>query len=84
MVDPRYHGTGGAQADSVSAGCGKNSPRAFRISEVCSITGLGRTTIYAAIKAGHLTARKYRRRTIVLADDLTAWLASLPPKAVRQ
>ena len=79
MVDPQDQCASDAQADSVSAGSVKKSPHAFRISEVCSVTGLGRTTIYAAIKAGHLIARKYGRRTIVLANDLSAWLDSLPP-----
>lgn len=53
-------------------------PQAFRICEVCKMTGLGRTTIYAAIKDGALVARKYGRRTIVLADDLTTFLSALP------
>jgi len=52
--------------------------RAFRISDVCGRTGLGRTTVYAAIKSGTLTARKCGRRTVVLAGDLEAWLATLP------
>jgi excisionase family DNA binding protein len=52
--------------------------RAFRISEVCDRTGLGRTSIYAAIKSGSLKARKCGRTTIVLADDLQAWLMMLP------
>jgi excisionase family DNA binding protein len=56
------------------------SPRhlALGIEDVCRESGLGRTTIYAAIKAGHLSARKYGRRTIVLFDDLSAFLRGLP------
>jgi excisionase family DNA binding protein len=50
----------------------------FHIKDVCEATGLGRTTVYAAIKAGHLVARKYGRRTIVLADDLATFLHKLP------
>ncbi|UGY28868.1 helix-turn-helix domain-containing protein [Bradyrhizobium septentrionale] len=51
---------------------------AFPIAEVCKRTGLGRTTVYAAIKAGDLVARKYGRRTVVLGDDLARFLQSLP------
>jgi excisionase family DNA binding protein len=52
--------------------------RAFRISEVCKRSGVGRTTVYAAIKDGSLKARKCGRTTIVLAGDLRAWLTALP------
>ncbi len=51
---------------------------AYRIPEVCRRTGLSRTTIYAAIKSRDLIARKYGRVTIVLADDLEAFLRRLP------
>jgi hypothetical protein len=52
--------------------------RAFRIPEVCKVTGLGRTSIYAAIKSGALIARRYGRCTVVLAEDLAAFLRNLP------
>lgn len=52
--------------------------RALRIDEVCNATGLGRTTIYLAIKNGHLCARKYGRSTIILSDDLERFLNALP------
>jgi hypothetical protein len=54
------------------------SGRAYRIADVCKVTGLGRTSIYAAIKSGALVARKWNRRTIVLAEDLAAFLCNLP------
>jgi excisionase family DNA binding protein len=50
----------------------------FRISQVCDVTGLGRTSIYKAISEGRLRARKWRRATVVLADDLDAFLRALP------
>lgn len=54
------------------------------ISEVCFRTGLGRTGIFAAIRDGKLIARKYRRRTLVLNEDLEAFLRALPTtKTVR-
>lgn len=51
---------------------------AYSIEETARIASLGRTALYAEINAGRLRARKAGRRTIVLADDLRAWLASLP------
>ena len=52
--------------------------RAFRIPEVCQRSGLGRTSIFAAIRSGHLVARKWGRRTIVLQEDLANFLRNLP------
>ena len=54
------------------------SPSAFTISEVCQTARASRTVVYEAIRAGELVARKRGRRTIVLHEDLTAWLKSLP------
>ena len=53
-------------------------PCAYRIPDVCKITALGRTSIYAAIKSGELIARRWHRRTIVLAEDLATFLNNLP------
>jgi excisionase family DNA binding protein len=52
--------------------------RAYRIDEVCALTGLGRTSIYAAIKHGDLLARKAGRSTIILSNDLDVFLQNLP------
>jgi hypothetical protein len=57
------------------------SPRhkaAHSIPEVCAATGLGRDSVYAAIRTGRLIARKYGRRTVVLDDDMHAFLRALP------
>jgi excisionase family DNA binding protein len=51
---------------------------AHSIAEVCAHTGLGRDTIYAAIRAGKLTARKLGRRTLITDDDLRRFLDGLP------
>lgn len=56
---------------------------ALKIEDVCRATGLGRTTIYGAIKAGDLVARKYGRRTIILATDLASFLATMPTSSSR-
>ena len=42
------------------------------------MTGLGRTSVYEAIKSGELVARKWNRCTIVLAEDVAAFLTKLP------
>jgi excisionase family DNA binding protein len=54
------------------------APLAYSIPQVCKLTGLGRTTIYAAIKCHHLIARRYGRRTVVLEQDLRRFLDGLP------
>jgi|GraSoi2013_115cm_1033766.scaffolds.fasta_scaffold443100_1 excisionase family DNA binding protein len=51
---------------------------AHSIPEVCAYTGLGRDSVYAAIRTGRLIARKYGRRTVVLDDDMRAFLEALP------
>jgi excisionase family DNA binding protein len=51
---------------------------AYTITATCRATGLGRTTIYAAIKSGTLSARKCGRRTLILAADLEEFLGRLP------
>jgi hypothetical protein len=56
----------------------EQSVRAYRIADVCKVTGLGRTSIYAAIKSGDLVARKWNRCTIVLGGDLATFLNNLP------
>jgi excisionase family DNA binding protein len=51
---------------------------AYSIAEVMAQSGLGRDTIYKAIRAGRLPARKLGRRTVVLATDMQRFLESLP------
>jgi excisionase family DNA binding protein len=51
--------------------------RAHTILETCALTGLGRDTIYTAIRDGHLAARKLGRRTLITDDDLRQFLAGL-------
>jgi hypothetical protein len=71
------HPTG---ADNSADGFGaiEALPRAYRIADVCKATGLGRTSVYEAIRSGELTARRWHRCTIVLAEDLEAFLRNLP------
>ena len=51
---------------------------AFQILEAAAIAGVGKTTIYEELADGRLVARKARGRTIILREDLIAWLAGLP------
>lgn len=51
---------------------------AYTIPDAVTATGLGRTRIYDAIKAGQLRTRKFGRRTIILSDDLKSFLENLP------
>ncbi len=54
------------------------SPLAVSIPDAVKMTGVGRSSLYAAIKTGALSVRKAGRRTVVPVDALKAWLAGLP------
>lgn len=47
------------------------------IEEAKDLTGISRTKLYQAINSGALKARKFGKRTIILRDDLNAFLSSL-------
>lgn len=51
---------------------------AFTILEAAEVSTSGRTSIYDAINRGELVARKRGSRTLILAEDLKAWLEGLP------
>ena len=55
---------------------------AYSIPEASTVSGTGRTSIYEEIKAGRLRAVKRGRRTLILVDDLRAWMESLPRVSV--
>jgi len=59
-------------------------PLAFTISEAVKVSAISRTEIYRSAQRGELTLRKRGKRSLILADELKRWLASLPvatPKA---
>lgn len=52
--------------------------RTFTIKSLREAGIMGATKAYEEIKAGRLVARKVGRRTIILDEDLKAWLDALP------
>jgi excisionase family DNA binding protein len=56
-------------------------PVAYTVNEAAALARVGRTTLYAEIKAGRLPVRKVRNRTLILAEEFAAWLRALPPTA---
>lgn len=48
--------------------------------EAAAVAGSGRTKIFHAIKNRSLKARKFGRRTVILREDLEAFLRALPAR----
>jgi excisionase family DNA binding protein len=50
----------------------------YTVKEVAEALGVGRTTVWKALSEGNLSAVKLGHRTLVSADSLRSWIASLP------
>lgn len=50
----------------------------YSIAEACELLGIGRTTLYGAIKKGELKACKVGRRTLISSQSLQLFVDSLP------
>jgi hypothetical protein len=53
-------------------------PFALSVAEAVRLSGLGRTSLYAAIASGLLKTRKAGRRTLVEVAELRRFIESLP------
>jgi excisionase family DNA binding protein len=51
---------------------------AISIIEAARRAGVGRSSVYEAIGRGDLKIRKNGRRSLVLVDDLKAWVSAMP------
>ena len=51
--------------------------RALSIAEFSESFGIGRTSVYAEIKAGRLRVVKVGNRTLILLEDAERWASSL-------
>lgn len=51
---------------------------AVTIPEAVEISGIGRTNLYKLFKAGAIKPRKVGKRTLILVEELDAYLKSLP------
>lgn len=59
------------------------APLAYPVTDAMQVAGVGKTTIFEAIKNGDLRARKLGKKTLILAVDLNAWLESLPVRETK-
>lgn len=56
---------------------------AYPITDACRVIGCGRTTLYGYISAGKIEARSLGSRTVIPAESLHRFVASLPPAPIR-
>ncbi|WP_299438934.1 helix-turn-helix domain-containing protein [uncultured Rhodospira sp.] len=57
-------------------------PIMVSIPAAMQLLGVGKTTVYEFIEAGHLDARKVGTRTLVVVESMRRLTASLPPARV--
>ena len=53
------------------------------VRDVITMTGVGRTTLYALIKTGAIRAHKIGRKTVFSTRDIREWVRTLPSMNTR-
>ena len=53
-------------------------PAFATVADFCRLSGVGRTSLYDALKSGHVPARKLGARTLIDVAAGLAWIESLP------
>ncbi|PYE98935.1 excisionase family DNA binding protein [Rhizobium sp. PP-F2F-G38] len=51
---------------------------AMTVNEAVSYSGIGRTKLYDLVKEGKLTPKKLGTRTLILTEELDAYVRALP------
>ncbi|KQS02190.1 hypothetical protein ASG11_15535 [Sphingomonas sp. Leaf357] len=51
---------------------GQSARLAYSVTEACTVTGLGKTTLYSLLKGGRLPSCKIGNRRLIRRDDLEA------------
>ena len=59
------------------------TPKFISVKGWCELSGLGRTSTFAALRRGELRAVKRGTKTLIDVDHGLAWLNSLPPAEYR-
>ncbi|MBV8523263.1 MAG: helix-turn-helix domain-containing protein [Acetobacteraceae bacterium] len=60
------------------------APVAYTVRDAARVAGISRSQLYELFAAGKLTPRRCGRRTLVLANELEAFLRELPPAPIRR
>jgi excisionase family DNA binding protein len=48
------------------------------VNEFCMMIGIGRSTFYKAVGAGHLQVRKYGKRTFITQEEMKRFIQNMP------
>ena len=56
---------------------------AMSVADAVRYSGIGRTSLYELMGAGKIEHRKAGSRTLILAESLRSYIASLPPADIR-
>ena len=50
------------------------------VNEFCGMIGIGRSTFYKAVAAGHLQVRKYGKRTFITQEEMKRFVEQMPSR----